>query len=131
MAPRIFRFYSLEPEAVFRLAAENWPTAIVRRSGSRIGGSPIFYVTVVLDDLEAADEFHQWLVRKAPRRDIRRYVGRAGLDRAGAVYEDVAFHRGGMASLLKLLIYSFLRDVGGYWQDGRQRAVRLWLRLRS
>lgn len=131
MPSRIFRFYSLEPEDVFRMVGDRWPRAIVRRSGWKVGGSPVFQVTIVLDDSQAAAEFEQWLVCNAPRRNIRPYVGRAGRDAAGAAYGDVRLHSGALASRLKLPVVSLWRDLGRYWLDLRLSALRLWLHLKS
>ena len=131
MASQIIRFYSLEPGAVFCMVGERWPAAIVRRSGWKIGRSPIFQVTVVMDDLQAADEFEQWLVRNAPQRNIRRYIGPTGRDVAGAAYEDVRFHIGTLTSRLKLTVVILWRDIGRYWLDVSLSALRFWLRLKS
>lgn len=126
----VFRFYSVEPEGVFRLAGKRWPSAIVRRNAWKVGSSPIWYSTVVLDDQAAADEFQHWLDLNAQRENISRHMRRGGGDHLTA-YDDVLFHRGGVSSRLRLFFNIRRRELGRLLRHARGLAQRLWRSLRS
>jgi len=79
----------------------------------------------VLDDEAATREFTQWLDQHARRADIRKLVG-TEKDKGGA-YSDAIFHRGGLASRLKLTLSIQHRTVRRMWFGLRS----IWFRLRS
>ena len=129
MPSHIFRFYSLEPRTIFSMAGDRWPSAIVRRNAWKVGGSVVWYTTLVLDDYAAAHEFKQWLDQHARQADIRRYLGAEGDE--GVVYADVIFHRGGIASRLKLALSVPRRRVRRIRLAFRRYLFGFWLRLKS
>lgn len=129
MPSSIFRFYSLEPRMAFSMVDERWPTAIVRRNAWKIGGSVVWYTTLALDDEAVAHKFKQWLDQHARSADIRNYVG-AEKDNGG-VYGDAIFHRGGMASRLRLALSIPRRRVRRIWFSLCRYFFVFWLRLRS
>ncbi|CAN7356388.1 hypothetical protein [Rhizobium sp. LjRoot254] len=129
MPSHIFRFYSLEPRTIFLMVGERWPSAIVRRNAWKIGGSVVWYTTLVLDDEAAAHQFEQWLGQHARREDIRKLVG-AEKDYDGA-YGDAIFHRGGLKSRTKLTLSVPWRRVRRIWLGLRKYVFGFWLRLKS
>jgi hypothetical protein len=79
---------------LFACVGEIWPGAIVRRNGWKIGNSEIWYVTIVLDESNAARDFTDWLSLNAKRVDFRRRIGRP--ENASA-YSDDLLHEPGSA----------------------------------
>lgn len=94
MGNRVFRFYSTAPEGLFALVGERWGNGLVRRDGWKIGASPVFYVAVVFDNDDTAEDFSIWLAVNVKLSDIRKFIRRPGF--AGAdVYNGVLFHNPG------------------------------------
>jgi hypothetical protein len=129
MPSHIFRFYSVEPRTIFSMAGGRWPSAIVRRNAWKIGGSVVWYTTLVLDDEAAAHEFERWLGRHARREDIRKFV--SAEKEEGSAYGDAIFHRGGVASRLKLTLSVPWRRVRRILLSFRRYVFGFWLRLKS
>lgn len=93
------------------------------------GGSRVWYMTLVLGDQRAADEFKQWLGQNARRENIRRLVG---ADRgAGDAYVDVVFHRGRLKSRLRLLLGLVRYRLGMVWRVARWLPFKVWRRVKS
>lgn len=68
-ANHVYRLYSDVPNVVFDWLQAHVRHAVVRQLGRGIGTGGWFYMTVVLDDKVAAEQFEQWL-------DLRGQTGR-------------------------------------------------------
>jgi hypothetical protein len=88
MGSEQFRFYSTAPRPLFDHVGQTWPGAVVRRHGWKVGGSDIWYVTIALDEKQAAAEFAKWLEGHSRRADLRGYVGSL----FGGTYRRVVLH---------------------------------------
>jgi hypothetical protein len=80
---------------------------MVRRHAWKVGGSGIWYVTIALDEAEAAEQFDAWLDGNSRRMNISKLVG------GGGNYEAVLLHpKLSIVKQLLLRLAAFRRRSG-------------------
>ncbi|RFZ86637.1 hypothetical protein D0Y60_16830 [Shinella sp. WSJ-2] len=103
MPRETFHFYSDDPRSIHDFLHRNVRSAIVRFDGRKAGRLPVYKMTVVLDEIEAAGRFEDWLERRSC--NVR-------LAQMGFKSESHTLHRFHRSAFLERFYWRLLRLFG-------------------